>query len=82
MSDLGLLSYYLGLEVHQSANSITLCQPAYVEKILEKAGMVDCNPCSVPMEPWLKLSKVSNNPLVDATLYRSIVGSLSYVVHT
>ena len=34
------------------------------------------------MEPRLKLSKVSSNPPVDATLYRSIVGSLRYLVHT
>ena len=67
MSDLGLLNYYLGLEVTQSSHAITLCQAAYVDKILEKAGMVDCNPCSVPMEPRLKLSKVSTNLPVDVT---------------
>jgi hypothetical protein len=30
MSDLGLLSYYLGIEVCQGDSSITLCQSAYV----------------------------------------------------
>jgi hypothetical protein len=34
------------------------------------------------MEPRLKLSKESKNPPVDVTLYRSIVGSLRYLVHT
>jgi hypothetical protein len=34
------------------------------------------------MEPRLKLSKVSTNPPVDITMYRSIVGSLRYLVHT
>jgi hypothetical protein len=33
------------------------------------------------MEPRLKLSKASSNPPVDKTMYRSIVGSLRYLVH-
>jgi hypothetical protein len=82
MSDLGPLHYYLGIEVHQGVNGITLCQSAYADKIIEKAGLKGCNPCSTPMEPRLKLSKVSSNPPVDATLYRSIVGRLRYLVHT
>jgi hypothetical protein len=34
------------------------------------------------MEARLKLSKTGNGKLVDATHYRSIVGSLRYLVHT
>jgi hypothetical protein len=34
------------------------------------------------MEACLKLSKQSTQPLVDATAYRSIVGSLRYLVNT
>jgi hypothetical protein len=33
------------------------------------------------MEARLKLSKASSNPPVDKTMYRSIVGSLRYLVH-
>jgi hypothetical protein len=82
MSDLGMLSYYLGIEVQQSSMGITLKQAAYVAKLVEKAGLSDCNPVHIPMEPRLKLSKQSSNPPVDVTLYRSIVGSLRYLVHT
>jgi hypothetical protein len=82
MSDLGPLHYYLGIEVRQSAKGVTLCQSAYADKIVEKTGLSGCNPCSTPMEPRLKLSKASSNPPVDKTLYRSIVGSLRYLVHT
>lgn len=44
--------------------------------------MGNCNPVHVPMEHRPKLSKVSLNPPTDATLYRSIVRSLRYLVHT
>jgi hypothetical protein len=51
-------------------------------KILESTNMTGCNPCHVPMEAHLKLSKQSTQPLVDATTYQSIVGSLRYLVNT
>ena len=57
MTDLGPLSYYLGIEVTQSKGVITLCHRGYAKKILELAGMSDCNPCHTPMECRLKLKK-------------------------
>lgn len=82
MSDLGLLSYYLGIEVKQDDQGITLCQSGYAARILNKMGMENCNPSQTPMEARLKLSKESLSPQVDATLYRSVVGSLRYLIHT
>ncbi|CAA0822344.1 cysteine-rich RLK (RECEPTOR-like protein kinase) 8 [Striga hermonthica] len=82
MSDLGQLSYYLGIEVKQGRDSITLCQRAYAGKLLERSGMADCKSCATPMEERLKLTKASTAAKVDATLYRSIVGGLRYLVHT
>lgn len=83
MSDLGLLSYYLGIEVKQGEKSISICQSGYARNILEKMGMGDCNPCQIPMEPRTKMSKDGGGePPVDKTLYRSVIGSLRYLVHT
>ena len=82
MSDLGLLHYYLGIEVKQSASGISLSQGAYAAKILERSGMAGCNPCQTPMEARLKLSKQSTESPVDATTYRSFIGSLRYLVNT
>lgn len=82
MSDLGLLSYYLGIEVSQKPQGITLCQSTYAAKILEKNGMADCNPSQTPMEPRFKISKVSQHPPVETTCYRSIIGCLRYLVNT
>ncbi|KAF0920717.1 hypothetical protein E2562_036418 [Oryza meyeriana var. granulata] len=76
MSDLGLLSYYLGMEVCQTKEFVTVCQAAYAEKIGSRAGMEGCNATHVPMESRLKLTKEGSGKPVDATLYRSVVGSL------
>jgi hypothetical protein len=77
MSDLGLLSFYLGIEVRQGSDGISLSQAAYARKILERAGMGSCNPCHTPMEHCLKLSKASSGMPVDATEYRGLVGACS-----
>jgi hypothetical protein len=61
MSDLGLLHYYLWIEVKQQKNRFTLSQQSYAKKILEKAGMGECNSCKIPMEPRIRLSKVSTS---------------------
>jgi hypothetical protein len=82
MTDLGILSFYLGIEVQQQGGQITLRQTSYAKKLLQRAGMEDCNPCAVPMEARLKLKKDGDGKVVDATNYRSIVGSLRYLVHT
>jgi hypothetical protein len=82
MSDLGPLSFYLGNEVHQKKGKITLSQGAYAISIVDKAGLAGCNPCATPMEPRLKLSKDSLAPMVDQTKYRSLIGSLRYLVNT
>jgi hypothetical protein len=59
MSDLGLLHYYLSIEVNQSVSGISLSQGAYTMKILERSGMTGCNLCHVPMETCLTLRKQS-----------------------
>jgi hypothetical protein len=81
MSDLGLLSYYLGIEVCQNNDGISLCQSAYALKLLEKTGMKDCNLSQTPMEARLQPSKESPVQVVDAMEYRSIVDALRYLVH-
>jgi hypothetical protein len=82
MSDLGLLHYYLGIEVKQRARGISLSQGAYAMKLLEMCGLVRCNPCQTPMKARLKLSKQSTQPLVNATTYQSIIGNLRCLVNT
>ncbi|RDX69908.1 Copia protein, partial [Mucuna pruriens] len=55
--DIGLLSYYLGLEVKQMNNDIFVSQESYTKKVLERFKIFDCNPLNTPVEGSLKLSK-------------------------
>lgn len=82
MSDMGRLSYYLGIEVAQGSGFVELKQTAYAKKILEKAGMVDCNPTNFPMDPKECLTKDEGGKTVDATQFKSMIGGLRYLVHT
>jgi len=82
MSDLGKLTYYLGIEVCQQEQGITLSQHRYAMKILEDAGMKDCNLMHIPMESGLQLSKSHHEEGIDATGYRKKVGCLRYLIHT
>jgi hypothetical protein len=66
MSGICLLSFYLRIEVHQGDSGITLRQIAYAKRVVELAGLTDCNPALTPMEERLKLSRDSTTE-VDAT---------------
>ncbi|XP_044473188.1 receptor-like protein 43 [Mangifera indica] len=57
MTNIGLMSYYLGLEVKQTQGRIFISQKSYAREILKKFNMLDCNPVSTPMECGIKLSK-------------------------
>ncbi|KAG6477232.1 hypothetical protein ZIOFF_066484 [Zingiber officinale] len=82
MSDLGLLSYYLGIEVEQQKSRILLRQSAYAKKILSQFKMADCNATNHLMEPKTQLHKDLEGTLIDATEYKHIIGCLRYLLHT
>ena len=66
----------------QSTIGIFLSQKRYAEELLKKAKMFKCNPVSTPMEPGIKLSKTGEGDKVDASKYRSLIGSLRYLTNT
>ncbi|CAM8902096.1 unnamed protein product [Rhodiola kirilowii] len=82
MSDLGKLTYYLGIEVHQQKEGISLRQERYAHKILCETGMGDCNLSHVPMDLNLRLSKSQKENDIDEKGYRRSIGCLRYLLHT
>ena len=82
MSDLGLLSFYLGIEVEQQKDHITIKQSSYAKKVLAQFGMADCNSTKFPMSPGVKLDEDKQGVSVDSTGYRKVIGCLRYLLHT
>ena len=46
MTDIGLMAYYLGIEVKQMEDGIFISQKGYAEDILKKFEMLNSNPIS------------------------------------
>jgi hypothetical protein len=82
MKDLGLMHYFLGLEVWQSPERIVLNQGKYTVEILKRFDMLECKSMNTPMETKLKLLVDTSSDFIDATLYRQIIGSLMYLTNT
>ena len=55
MKDLGLMHYFLGLEIWQSSEEIFLNQEKYAVEILKRFNMLECKAMATPMESNLKL---------------------------
>jgi hypothetical protein len=76
------MHYFLGPKVWQSPEEIFLNQGKYAVEILKRFDMMDCRAMSTPMETNMKLLVDTSSELVDATLYKQIIGSLMYLTYT
>ena len=82
MTDNGLMSYFLGIKVKQQQDEIFISQKKYKKEILEKFKMSNCNPVNTPIAIGMTLSREGNRDFVDSTLFKSLVGSLRYLMIT
>ena len=84
MKDLGLMRYFLGLEVWQRSNEIFLSKGKYTIEILSRFGMMDYKSMATPMVTNLKMLSDSalDSDLVDPIMYKQLIGSLIHLVNT
>ncbi|GKE63084.1 retrovirus-related pol polyprotein from transposon TNT 1-94 [Tanacetum coccineum] len=76
MSDMGLVSYFLGMEINRLPNGVHISQRKYASDMLKKFKMFLCKPVTSPLVYKCKLSKDDGKKLVNPTRVRSIVASL------
>ena len=82
MKDLGLLKYFLGIEVSRNAQGFYLSQRKYVLDIISEMGLLGARPSAFPLEQNHKLSLSTSPLLSDSSRYRRLVGRLIYLVVT
>ncbi|GJY76628.1 ribonuclease H-like domain-containing protein [Tanacetum coccineum] len=71
MIDFGPLNYFLGISATHTTSGIFLSQTKYATEILKRAHMLNCNPCTTPVDTEKKL-RPEGSPVTDPTLYRSL----------
>ena len=82
MKDLGMMHYFLGMEVWQNVDGISLRQGKYAVEILKRFGMMECKAMAKSMASNLKLLSDASSEAIDSTMYRQMIGSLMYLMNT
>eukprot|EP00253_Pinus_taeda_P002810 PITA_02810 len=82
MKYLGSLHYCPRLEVCRDTGQTFLTQGMYARILLEKFGMDQCRSAVTHLQQNLKLCSDNGTKVVDATMYRQLVGSLIYLTTT
>lgn len=82
MIDLGLMHYFLGLEVKQHADGVFISQKKYVADLLQRFNMFNCKVAATPMNMNEKLRQEDGTEKANAKFFRSLVGGLIYLSHT
>lgn len=93
MKDLGVLKFFLGIEIMRSNKGIILNQRKYALELIADLGLGEAKSVCTPLEQNLKLTsieydesvqtKVDGDDLVtDVTMYQRLLGRLIYLTNT
>ncbi|XP_015167075.1 uncharacterized mitochondrial protein AtMg00810-like [Solanum tuberosum] len=82
VKDLGHLHYFLGLEILRESHGIIVNQRKFALDLISEFDCVHLPSVSSPLDPSIKLSSTSGEPLAEPTIYRRLIGKLNYLTHT
>ena len=82
VTDLGTAQFFLGIEIIRKHHQMTLCQSAYIQKILERFNLSNAHRVSTQLNLGSKLKGTPNaeDEKTDETVYCRMIGSLMYLM--
>ncbi|CAN6720741.1 unnamed protein product [Malus baccata var. baccata] len=81
IKDLGVLKYFLGIEMATSSKGLFLNQRKYVVDLLDEAHMLECKPARTPLVSKLQLDAKGEH-FSNPGVYQRMVGKFIYLTIT
>lgn len=82
MKDLGIMRYFLGMEINKTRQCLFLNQKKYILELLEETGMSMANSARTPLEANVKLSKIEGEVIAEKNGFQRLIGKLIYQTTT
>lgn len=79
---LGLLHYFLGMEVLHTNAGVVISQKKFVLDMLEEYDCLHLSPLTSTLDPNVKLNAREGSALSDSTYSRKLVGKLNFLTNT
>lgn len=79
MVDMNEAKLFLGINIERKNNVIHLSQTSYLESVLKKFNMQDCNAVSTPLPTKLNYKALNADVFYDAPI-KNLIGCLSYAM--
>eukprot|EP00253_Pinus_taeda_P020510 PITA_20510 len=82
LKDMGLMHYFLSMEVWQKDGELFVSQGKYTNDLIKRFNMEKCKPMQTPLVGNWRKEVATSREEVEATVYRQFVDSLMYLMNT
>ena len=82
MKDMGLMHYFIGMDVWQGDGDFFVSEGKYANEILRRFRMEINKPMETPLASNGRKEDVTLGEVVEAIVYKKLVRSLMYFVNT
>lgn len=79
MIDMNEAKFFLGIKIERKESKIIMSQNAYLQSVLKRFGMSDCNAISTPLPEKLNFTELNSDLHCEAPC-RNLIGCLMYAM--